>query len=326
MARAQQLVSRVAEVIADPNDEMAAIARVRAMVGDAPEGEIWSGDDAAVLLPRANRQLFATDVVVEHVHFDRRFCSLADVGWKALAVNVSDIAAMAGSPRVSVVTVVGADPDEMHQLSLGMIEASKTYGCPIVGGDVSAGALLSIGVAIIGECEKSAPVLRSGARAGDAIFVTGPLGRASAGLRALQLDLLARGDHVDAHRRPVARLAEGIAAGRAGASAMIDVSDGFGLDLCRLLDASGTGAELSEIPVAPGATDEDALGGGEDFELLFSAPDPEAIEAGFRSAGLAAPLRIGRIVADPARRRVGETVLDPRGYAHDLYRRGSVTR
>jgi thiamine-monophosphate kinase len=133
-----------------------------------------------------------------------------------------------------------------------------------------------------------------------------------AGAGAAAFDLAA------AYRRPEARVPEGLAASAGGARAMIDVSDGLGIDLDRLATASGVGVVLETVPVAEGATREDALGGGEDYELVFAAPEPEAVTESFSAARLRPPRLIGVCVADPAVRRVGDEVLYASGWEHRL--------
>ena len=211
--------------------------------------------------------LLATDVVVEGVHFDRRFGSLADAGWKALATNLSDVAAMGGSPLGAVVGVVGASRADLDELYDGILSCAARYDCPIVGGDLTDGAQLVVSIAVAADAVVDRPVLRSGGRPGDVVFVTNPLGSSAAGLRLLKADEAATGDCVEAYRRPLPRLEEGRAARRAGASAMIDVSDGLALDLDRLCRASGVGVVLEDLPVADGATATEAMGGGDDYEL-----------------------------------------------------------
>ncbi|MDA8292381.1 MAG: thiamine-phosphate kinase [Actinomycetota bacterium] len=305
-----------------PVGERAVVELLTRVLPASGPGETWIGDDAAVLVATGEAPLLlATDCVVEGVHVDRRYCALADVGWKALAVNVSDVAAMAGTPVAAVVAVSGAKADEVGPLYEGLVEAAREYRCPIVGGDLSAGPVLTLSVAVLGRADVP-PVLRSGARAGDLLFVTGPLGRSAAGLRVLRSSAGRVGaeaeDLVAAHLRPRALLAHGLAAARAGATAMIDCSDGLSADLDRVAVASGVGVDLADVPVAPGATVEEALGGGEDYELVFSAPDGGRVLESFERAGLGAPVRIGRCVADPSRRTRGGAPLEVAGYEHTM--------
>lgn len=249
-------------------------------------GEVWSGDDTAVIDPGSGRILVTTDVLVENVDFDLAYCSPADVGWKAVAVNVSDIAAMAGRPTraVAALSLPGSTPVAVVDGILeGMVEAAERWGLVLVGGDVSEAPLVSIALTLLGAAE--APVLRSGARVGDAICVTGSLGGAAAGLALLRSGAAERARGLARRQlRPEARVEEGLALARAGATALIDVSDGFVADLAHLLDAGGVGCDVDAdaIPVDPDigpaglAADplELALTGGEDFELIATLPPP----------------------------------------------------
>jgi len=309
--------------VASADGELAAIEAIRRGLPQPPEGETWIGDDAAVVADSAGGSLLlAADVVVEGVHFDLDLVDAADVGWKALAVNVSDIAAMGGRPLHALVSVVGARASMIDGLVRGLAEASAAYGCAVVGGDLSAGPCLVVSIAVTGTTGTRRAIHRSGAQPGDALFVTGPLGRSAAGLRALRAQAAggqpAAAGLAAAYRRPVAQVAGGLAAASGGATAMIDVSDGLGIDLDHLATASGVGIVLGYVPIAVGATGDDALGGGEDYELVFAARDQGAVLSAFSAAGLRAPMRIGECVADPAVRRIGEEFLEPSGWEHRL--------
>ncbi len=319
--------------------ELAAIERIRRLLPRARGEEIWIGDDAAVVTgPAGEPLLFAADAVVEGVHFDFELVDPADVGWKALAVNVSDIAAMGGRPLQAVVTVVGAGASILDQLFRGLAEAAAEYECDLVGGDLSSGPCLVVSVAVTGTTGGRRALLRSNARPGDVLFVTGALGRSAAGLRALRAQAGLSKAHSKgpggggepgreaaelrmlavAYRRPVARVSEGLAASAGGATAMIDVSDGLGIDLDHLATASGVGVVLDAVPVAEGATRDDALAGGEDYELVFAAGDHAAVSSAFESAGLRPPFRIGECVPDPTVRRLGTEPLPVTGWEHHL--------
>jgi thiamine-monophosphate kinase len=297
--------------------ELDAISELQRRIGTPRSGEVWIGDDMAVL-HGPDTLLFATDVAVEGVHFTTGTGSLADAGWKVFAANLSDVAAMGGTPTAAVVGMAGADRSKLDALYDGLLACASEFDCPIVGGDLTDGALIVISIAVVADGGPGEPVLRSGGRAGDRVFLTRGTGASGAGLRALLDDPRAAGEVVNAHRRPVPRLGEGRAARRGGATAMIDVSDGLGLDLDRLCRASGVGVVLDMVPVAPGATLEDALSGGEDYELVFTAPDPQEIAAEFTRAGLVVPLEIGRLVADLGARKIAGEDFIPRGYLHKL--------
>jgi thiamine-monophosphate kinase len=312
-------------VSAGGNGERAAIGRIRRRLPRAPDGETWIGDDAAVVsTPGGERLLLAADAVVEGVHFDLDLVDPSDVGWKALAVNVSDIAAMGGIPLQALATVVGATAAVLDELVGGLAAAAEAYGCSIVGGDLSSGPCLMVSVAVTGATGDRAAVLRSNAQPGDVLFVTGALGSSAAGLRELQAPTEPpppRGPRpglVAAYRRPVARVNEGLAASVAGATAMIDVSDGLGVDLDHLATESRVGVVLDTVPIADGATLEEALAGGEDYELVFAATDAAAVFSAFEAASLRPPILIGACVSDPTVRRLGAGPLAVTGWEHRL--------
>ncbi len=261
---------------------MAAISRLERLLPPPPPGETWIGDDAAVV---AGGLLLAIDSVVQGVHFvGDSEGDLEAAGWRVVVRNVSDIAAMGGEPRRLMVSVAGTV--DLDALYAGIIAAAEAYSCPVVGGDLTEADAVVITAAITGSVE-GPPVLRSGARPGDVIYVSGPLGGAAAsGYKA----------------RPQARVAEGRAARRGGATAMIDVSDGFALDLRRLAQASGVGVRLEEVPVARGATQAEAMGGGDDYELIYTGRADAAIGG----------IRVGVCTDDPTK------LPDPAGWTHDL--------
>jgi thiamine-monophosphate kinase len=281
------------------------------------------GDDTAVL---GGGLLFATDVLTEGVHFDLAWSTPADVGWKALAVNLSDIAAMGGAPRAAVCGVVLAAgrKGEADELAAGLMAAAAELGCPLVGGDTVVGASLTVTVAVVGDSPPGGAVLRRGARPGDSVFVTGALGGGRAALAALRQgetpDPVARARL----QRPVPRLVEGRTAAAAGATAMIDLSDGLSSDVAHVCRASGVGVllEPAAIPVGPGATVDDALSGGDDYELCFTAPDPALVAEAFAAAGLHLPAPIGTVIAGGevllATPGGGTWPLAPGGWEHNV--------
>lgn len=306
--------------------EERALALLAALCPPPPPGEVWLGDDAAVVRgPGGTRLLLAADAVVMGVDADPALTSLADFGWKALAVNLSDIAAMGGEPGHALVTVIGIGPDDLELLYQGLLEASAGCSCPVVGGDLSGGSQAVVSVAVTGWVDGS-PVLRSGARPGDSVWVSGPLGAAAAGLRLLQqAGPGGTGDFtppqlalVAAHARPRPELAAGRAARRAGATAMIDVSDGFSLDISRLADSSGVGLDLEGVPVTPGATLEEALSGGEDYVLAFTCPPGTDLPESFSRAGLSLPVYVGRCTDRPGDHRLAGVTLPARGWEHSF--------
>jgi len=302
-----------------PRGERAAVERLRRRLPGPPPGEVWIGDDAAVLSRPEGRLIVTTDLTVAGVHGDLRHIGLDDFGWRALARAVSDVAAMGGRP-VGAVVAVAAPPDtDLDALYDGIAAAAVAHRCPVVGGDLSTATQLVVAVTVDGDLGDGPAVLRSGARPGDALVVSGPLGGAAAGLRALSTG----GRHgvsqegiVHAHLRPRARLAEGEAARRAGASAMIDVSDGLVADLGHISEASGVGFHLREVPVSPGATLEEALGGGEDYELVIATTHGAGLTEAFARAGLRPPLPIGTCSADRTERTLGGEPVATQGWEH----------
>jgi thiamine-monophosphate kinase len=321
-----------------PVEEDEVLERIRGMVGNGIEA-FGLRDDAAVLdLPGGRPLLASVDSVVEGVHVDLSLCSPADVGWKALMGALSDLAAMGATPLAALVALCVPGGSGNGDLALGVMEgvaeASVVTGCPVAGGDVSESAVLVVAVTVLGTVEAGGdpPVGRAGASPGDIVLVTGPCGGSAAGLRELRA-----GSGTDpgpgtgpgpgpgpatgtAYRRPQARLREGQVARLGGVQAMIDVSDGLALDLHRLADASGVGFSLDDVPVAAGATLGDALGGGEDYELLMAvrAEDVDALVDAFEQEGLRRPACIGIVTADPALRLLGDAGLERLGWQHRL--------
>ena len=328
----------------DQNEEFAVIERLRGrfetaaasilgpQTGVPPPGEVWIGDDAAVITTGdEDRLLVSTDLVVQGVHFDLRLGDLSDAGWKALNVAASDIAAMGASPAFALLSVAAPAGTDLDRLATGVAEASAVLGCPIVGGDLSGGPAVTVSVtvgALLPEDGRQ-PLLRSGARPGDVLFVTGPLGASAAGLRVLRETngrppkdgaVVPTGVDVTrliaAYLRPRARVAEGISARLGAASAAIDLSDGLASDVRHLAAASEVGVVIDRLPAVPGATEEEALGGGEDYELLLAAPDSERLHAAFSAAALDEPVAIGRCTDEPDRVLFRGHPLGTGGWSH----------
>jgi len=305
-----------------PVEEDEVLERIRGMVGNGIEA-FGLRDDAAVLdLPSGGPLVASVDSVVEGVHFELALCSPADVGWKALMGALSDLAAMGATPFAALVALCVPDGSGEGELALevmaGVAEASVAAGCPVVGGDVSGSAVLMVAVTVLGTVDPSAgpAVSRTGARPDDQVLLTGPCGGSAAGLRALRSGT----GSGQAYRRPLARLREGRIARLSGAHAMIDISDGLALDLHRLADASRVGFRLDEVPAAEGATLEEALGGGEDYELLIALSGSSATTLidHFEREGLRVPACIGTVVSDPELRLLGDGPLERLGWQHRL--------
>lgn len=290
-------------------------ALVTAVAGSGQDRlKLGIGDDAAVWTPRPGRDLVATaDMLVENVHFRLNSTDWRSLGHKALAVNLSDIAAMGAVPRIALVSLGlrGSERDrEIIELYQGMQGLARQYGVSIVGGDISSSAVLTIAITVIGESPSGGqPVMiRSAARTGDLTAVTGPIGLAAAGLRVVEqgLNVLDGSPAMrEAFMRPQPRVAQGRIMAHTGVRAAMDLSDGLLGDLpklCRMSDVSAV-IDLARLPVPAAVkwafTDwEDlALRGGEDYELLFTCPPEvfERVRRRFRRFGLPEPVQIGEI-------------------------------
>ncbi len=279
--------------------EAGVLARIFPRLPDAASALIGPGDDAAVVAAPDGRFVVTTDMMIHGPDFRLAWSSPADLGWKAAASNLADIAAMGAVPSALVVALAApADTPVafLESFADGLREgcASMAPGCGVVGGDLSVSTTLTIAVSAFGDLEGRAPVLRSGARPGDVVAVSGPLGLAAEGLRVLfELGVVdgspdataaarAAAEHpvaVAAQLRPRPPIADGPAAAIAGATAMIDLSDGLALDARRIARASGVALDLAEVTPLE-------LTGGEDHSLLATFPADVAIPAEFRVIGV----------------------------------------
>jgi len=274
------------------SSELERIARLLARLAhDAPGVVVGIGDDAAVLDPPPSgaggeKLVWTIDEQVEGTHFERELMTFADVGWRSVMAAASDLAAMAARPLgilASVVLPADLDEDAFDALVAGQRAASDALGAPIVGGNLARGPCVSVATTVLGAA--ASPVLRAGARPGDVVLATGPLGLAAAGLAGLQRGVAVPDAALEAWRRPVAR----IDAGRAmigKATAAIDVSDGLARDAGHLAAASGVrvvldadrlrAAAAPALVVAARALDAEPLdlmvAGGEDYALVCTSP------------------------------------------------------
>jgi thiamine-monophosphate kinase len=279
---------------------------------------VGPGDDTAVVVSPTRRLLVTTDALVEGVHFRRGWLRPVQIGRKAYLASASDIAAMGGRPRFCLASI-GVAPDfpsrDLAALHRGLGAAARETGARLVGGNLTRARELLVSVTLIGESPPR-PALRSGARPGDLLYVTGTLGEAALGLEMLRRNAGARGEPVRRFREPPKRLRAGALLARSGyASAMVDVSDGLLQDLGHLCRASGVGARIEAclLPASPSVRRAGLsllLAGGEDYELLCAVPArrQERVERLERRLGCRLTL-IGSCV--PARH--GVRVLDERG-------------
>jgi thiamine-monophosphate kinase len=269
--------------------EFGLIERLADKWGQPSSVIVGIGDDAAAWRVGTLTVLATTDTLVEGVHFQRELIRWRDVGWKAMAANVSDIAAMGGTPQYALVTLSlppETEVEAVDELQAGMQDCASEYDVAVVGGDIVRAPQVSVTVALIGrggEDERGNPALlrRDAAGAGDSIAVTGTLGDSAAGLVRLREGASAEDTLVQRHLRPQPRIAEGQAAAQFGVKCAIDVSDGLAQDVGHVCEASGLGAVLraEAVPVSrelreayPGRWAELACTGGEDYELALVAP------------------------------------------------------
>ena len=308
-------------------NEFEIIRRISGKLPQAPpEVLVPVGDDCAVLRLGGRDWLAASDMLVSGHHFEG-WAAPESVGYKAVAINVSDVAAMGGKPRFVLVSGGAPHPETALRCFGGILEACETFGVYPLGGDTTRAGALTVDVAILGELS-APPVLRSGARPGDLLAVTGELGASAAGLLALEEGASGPERLVRRHLRPEPRVEVGSVAARLGAGAMIDLSDGLASDARRICERSGVGCRVS-LDLLPVASDTrelaESLGrdpeilaatGGEDYELLICAPEPLLDEL---AGSVEVPVtRIGEITdrADVVFRRGGEPVEDLSGWDH----------
>lgn len=269
---------------------------------------VGPGDDAAVLETPDGRVVATVDTLVHGPDFRLAWSSAFDLGWKAAAVNLADIAAMGARPTSLLVALAMPDATRLsfvEGLAAGLRAACDALapGCDVEGGDLTVSDTLTIAVTALGSLDGRAPVLRSGARAGDVVAAAGTLGRAARGLELLfarftdasgtttraDPTLLTADERVclDVQLRPRPPVALGAVAADAGATAMMDVSDGLVLDASRLAAASGVSVLLDGAALGPDVAA--ALSGGEDHALLATFPPDQPLPDGFRRIGLAVP-------------------------------------
>jgi thiamine-monophosphate kinase len=307
-------------------NELEVIRRISALLPPAPpEVLVTVGDDCAVFEIGDSTWVAASDMLTHGHHF-KDWAQPESVGYKAVAVNASDVAAMGGTPRFVLTSGGAPDPDTALRCFEGVAEACEKFGVYPLGGDTTRADTLTVDVAILGELA-TRPVLRSGAKPGDLLAITGELGAGAAGLLVLEQNRTGYQRLVRRYLRPEPRLEAGRVAANLGASAMIDLSDGLASDVRRVCDRSGMGCnvDLDLLPVEDDTKElARSLGhdppvlaatGGEDYELLISAPE-RVLDALAQSVGV--PLTvIGEVTqGDFAFRRGDEIVEGLSGWDH----------
>ena len=327
------------------------ITRIRQRARASDQVLVPVGDDAAVLKWGGAADLIAcSDLMVEGTHFRREWAAAELIGRKALAVTLSDVAAMGGAARFAMISFAlprALPPGFIEELLEGIFKLADSAGVSIIGGDTSSSVeMLFIDTSVIGECGRGRAITRRGAQVGDDLYITGALGASALGLALLERGLRLEGDSpLDAihareallkHLAPEPRLKIGQAIGERGlATAMIDISDGLSTDLWHILDESGCGAiiQADEIPIANcvrllamGDKEIDplrlALHGGEEYELLFSSSPENRARVAELSTELGLPAAIiGRVVSDKGLRLERDGSLEPlppSGYEHTI--------
>ncbi len=291
------------------------------------------GDDAAAWYGDSSIQLATVDSFIQDVHFSLDIASWEDLGWKAMAGNLSDIAAMGGVPRYALVSLAippHTEVEDVTALYKGMIDLAQQFGVTIIGGDINSAPLVAITITILG-CAKNGDkhiLTRSAAQPGEQVAVTGYLGAAAAGLemltKQLQFDPEATTLLKRAFLHPYPRLAEGQLLIDHGVKTAIDISDGLISDLNQVCKSSQVGAriEIDQVPIQPTVKAnlsqkslELALSGGEDYELLFTA-SAEVVDKVKRAASCPITV-IGDIVAD---KKI--TLVDSQGNPFNLGKAG----
>ncbi len=294
------------------------------------------GDDAAVWKTESGLEISTTDTMVQGVHFSFAYSSWYDIGWRAMASNLSDIAAMGGAPLYALINIglpIDTDVDNVKDLYKGILAVGDKYSVRIVGGDLVKSHIIFITIVIIGASSQNL-MLRSEMKSGDVIAVTGSLGSSAAGLRVLSGALTNNSEMhksiIDTHLRPTPRIIEGQILAENGIRAAMDISDGLVIDLNRLCNSSGVGAIIhtDKIPtdrrLKSDFSGEEILGwalsGGEDYELLFSGPESIVLSvipmmpAGATIIGEVSGFNVGRVsVLDPENKPIK---LNDKGWDH----------
>jgi thiamine-monophosphate kinase len=283
--------------------EFGLIQRVTARLGSAPTTLLGPGDDAAVVAVPDGRVVACTDVLVEGRHFRCDWSSATDIGHRAAAANIADVAAMGGVATALLVAVcipTDLDPRWLEQLTDGLAAEAESVGAAVVGGDIAASQVITIAVTALGDLAGRPPVLRSGAQPGDVVAMAGRVGPAAAGYTVLSRGFRSPKALVEAYRRPNVPYWAGPAAAALGATAMIDVSDGLLADVGHVADASGVGIDIRKdaFELTPTMRDAASALGVDPYSWILSGGDDHPLVACF-PAGTALPeewLVIGRVL------------------------------
>jgi len=278
------------------------------------------GDDAAVLeVPPGERVVVTTDTSVEGVHFRREWLNHFEIGYRATAASLSDLAAMGARPLgiVIALTLPGGDQRQARELATGIREGASAVMCPIVGGDLSAGTSLSLTITALGSVAR--PLSRSGAKVGDRVYVTGSLGGPDAAVRAWQAGKEPAERHRARFAGPVPRIEAAVGLAARGATSAIDISDGLIADANHVAAASKVAIEIDaeRVPRVEGVTMQQAVNSGEEYELIVTAKNIDT-RAFTEEFGLELT-EIGRVVAGPPRVTLlenGKSISAPLGYDH----------
>jgi thiamine-monophosphate kinase len=266
--------------------EFGLIARIVARLEPGPATLIGPGDDAAVIAAPDGRVVASTDVLVEGRHFRRDWCSATDIGHRAAAANLADIAAMGAAPTsllVALCVPIDLDVAWAEELADGLSAEAAQIGASVVGGDMSASPTLTVAVTALGDLQGREPVTRAGAQPGDVVAMAGRTGYAAAGYTVLSRGFRTPRVFVDAYRRPEVPYAAALDAARAGATSMIDISDGLLQDLGHVATASVVGidvhSESFEIP--PQMRDTAIALGVDPLHWVLTGGDDHALAATF---------------------------------------------
>jgi thiamine-monophosphate kinase len=305
-----------------PLGEGAEFDAIRAMLREWGNQASGIGDDAAVLdLPAGEQLVASTDASIEGVHFRREWLSAEEIGARAAAAALSDLAAMAAHP-IGLLLALGVPPSwesELPELARGVGTLAERAGCAIVGGNISRASELSLTLTVLGGAV--APLHRRGAHVGDVVYVTGELGGPGAALRALLAGRVPEPAHMARFVAPMPRLREAQWLAAHGAHAAIDVSDGLAADVEHLARASGVAVELDfgRVPCMDGVSPEDAVISGEEYELVVVAGADASMPIAEFEANFGLSLtRIGTVRESDSRAvpMAGARVDPARGHDH----------